>query len=347
MQDIKGFLVKEKWWRKFKTKHIILSVFLLIGVIFLFLSFKFGTALNNITVRNEPIPHTLAGLSFLKQGNEITKLLPVVKKEEYVMPSKEENRIDILLLGIRGKDDPDGGLLADSIVVFSFDKITKKSVLISIPRDLYIWIPTIEKYEKINSIYAIGYNYFNFIKNSISKVTGVYIDHLIVVNFEGFTELIDIIGGIDITLAEPFEEPEQWKYPFTLPAGENHLNSEQTLYYVRSRYSTSDFDRAHRQQQVIFAIRDKLFQLGILANPLKLNGIIETLEKNVKTDIGISDAQDMVNLLKGIGEANNAKRYVITTENLLYEKIINDIYVLLPRDDSLVIIKDFFRNILK
>lgn len=105
----------------------------------------------------------------------------------------------------------------------------------------------------------------------ISKITGIYIDKTVVFDFSAFKEIVDAVGGIDIYLEKPFKESSQWGYEFSLPAGNNHLNGEQALYYVRSRYSTNDFDRARRQQEVIIAIKNKALTLGFLTNPLKIN----------------------------------------------------------------------------
>ena len=158
----------------------------------------------------------------------------------YIMPEKEPNRLDILILGIRGEDAEDaeeaGALLTDTIMVFSHDQLTKKSSLASIPRDLYVKI--YNKKDKINSAYEYGLlrgEGTDYAKNLISQITGVYIDNVIVADFSSFEKLIDQLGGIDITLVKSFKEEGQRGYAFELPAGTNHLNGQNALYYVRSR----------------------------------------------------------------------------------------------------------------
>ncbi len=269
---------------------------------------------------------------------------------EYAMPEKEPNRLDILVLGIRGENDPDadsgGPLLTDSIQIFSYDKITKKSSLISLPRDLYIKIHD-DKKDKLNSAYEYGLahspNSLEFIKNKFSQISGIYIDEVVVFDFSSFKEIVDALGGIDVTLAAPFSESQQWGYKFSLPAGLNHLNGQDALYYSRSRYSSSDFDRSRRQQQVIFAIKDKLLKLNFLSDPVKSFSILNLIRSDVKTTIGIWNIKQYIDMANNI-KFDEMKRSVISTDNLLLEGRENGSYVLLPKTGSLSEIKNFFKE---
>src|SRR3989338_3828638 len=200
------------------------------------------------------------------------------------LPKDDPERLDILILGMRGEGDiVNGGLLTDSIEVLSLDEKTRKAAIISIPRDLWVDLLGIEG--KINETYAIGYAHnagIPLTSQLISRITGIRIDKTVVFNFQAFQDIVESLGGIDISLDKPFRESTQWGYEFSLPAGDNHLNGEQALYYVRSRYSSSDFDRARRQQQVMFAIKKKATELGFLANPAKITEMLEALKGNVR-----------------------------------------------------------------
>ncbi len=273
---------------------------------------------------------------------------------DYIMPEKEPNRLDILILGIRGEyDDKDaeaGALLTDTMMVFSHDQITKRSSLVSIPRDLYV--KTGSTKNKINATYEYGFyrrEGADYVKKLVSQITGVYIDNVIIADFSSFEKLIDQLGGIDITLVKPFREENQWGYAFELPAGENHLNGQDALYYVRSRYSTSDFDRAFRQQQVLFAIKDKLAKLKIIPDPIKTLSVINTLNKNIKTDINIWDVKEIIDLGKEVNTLPAVfKKQVLSTDNLLYQTTgPNNAYILLPTGDNFEQIKVLFQDILK
>lgn len=271
----------------------------------------------------------------------------------YTMPQKETNRFDILVLGIRGENDPDandgGPLLTDSIQVFSYDKMTKKSSLISLPRDLFVTIHD-DKKNKLNTAYEYGYyhsgNSLQFIKDKISQITGIYIDQVVVFDFSAFREIIDALGGIDITLTAPFTENQQWGKVFSLPVGLNHLDGQTALYYVRSRYSSNDFDRSRRQQQVIFAIKDKLLKLNFLGDPVKSFSILTLIRNDIKTDIGVWNINQILDLAKEV-KFETLKRAVISTDNLVFEARDNGVYILLPKAGDLTVIKQFFQNILE
>ena len=121
---------------------------------------------------------------------------------------------------------------------------------------------------------------------------------------------------------------------------------------IRSRFSSSDFDRAQRQQKLIMAVKDKILAINLLADPIKTLNILNSLRKNIETDLNIWDANglfDLVEVFKNSDE--KVKKYVITTENLVYETIIQSntesLYVLLPNGDNLLGIKSLFQNILK
>jgi len=274
------------------------------------------------------------------------------------VPPKDEDRINALLLGIRGEGDPDGGFLTDGIMVVSFKKSTGQIALISIPRDLYLQMPGETGYEKVNAAYVIGFkkydNGLDYAKKTIAYITGLYIDYAAVINFDAFKDIIELLGGITIHLDEPFIEDKQWLcdekgencQPFRLEAGEQILNGETALLYVRSRFSSNDFDRARRQQQVLGSLKDKILSLGILADPLKISGILDVLSKNVKTDISPWEVPKLIETAK-TAQTDNIIRKVFenSEQGLLYQTIINRIYVLLPTEGNFSKIRETCQTI--
>lgn len=326
--------------KRLKRVAILILILLIIG----YAAFQIGSSISTIEITND--------MTFWQKFTNIFSFnADEPADKDYVMPDKEENRFDILLLGIRGDDDPnakDGGpLLTDTIMILSYDKTLKKASLISLPRDLYVKINKNKK-DKINAAYEYGfYNNegIDFIKELISKITGIYIDKVIVINFSEFEKIIDEIGGIDITLTKPFEESGQWGYVFKLPTGVNHLNGQDALYYARSRYSSSDFDRSRRQQQVIFATKDKLTKLDFWSNPIKTLTALNTVRNSITTDLNIWSTGDLLNLAKEINDSAKITKYVISTENFVYESRVDNSYVLLPNGNNFDQIKQFFKNI--
>ena len=310
---------------------------------------------------------------------------------------EEEDRIDVLLLGIRGESDPAGGLLADTMILMSFDKSTEKMSMVSIPRDLFVEFPDIQIDEcsnlpeaiiplpedrkvKINAAYAIGRSCnpnggLEMAKEVVQYVSGVHVDYAAVINFTGFKRLIEIFGGVEITLEQPFIERQQWQgeeqkdnkywryytaeptegdankkggyWEFHVPAGTNVLDSESALYYIRSRFSSSDFDRARRQQQVINALKDKALSSGVLSNPKKVFDSLESIGRNVRTDMSISDMKMILSLMK-------QHQLVVPTQEvlqpgeggLLESQIIDGAYVIVPTQGDWSAVRHHFQDIL-
>ena len=332
---------------KFYKKRLGVIVLILSLVVIGYFRFILGTTPNTIEVNNESEP-------FWKRVANIFNLVPEPIDPDYIMPEQEPDRFDVLILGLRGEDDKDakdgGALLTDTIMVLSYDKITKKASLISIPRDLYVKIDKNKK-DKINTVYEYGYYHknggLNYAKELISKITGVYIDKALVLDFSSFEKIIDQVDGIDIVLSKPFEEKQQWGYEFYLPAGPNHLDGQNALYYARSRFSSNDFDRSRRQQEVIFALKEKLTKLNFWSDPLKTLSILNSIRSNIKTDINIWNTKEILDLSKEVSSSGKVKKYVIATDNLLYESRANESYILLPNGDNFIQIKQLFQDNIK
>src|SRR4030043_1752141 len=174
-------------------------------------------------------------------SNQAGGMFPI--SEDAPKIEKDPDRINILLLGLRGQEDPNGGLLTDTMIVLSIKQSTGQMAMISIPRDLYVKMPTESgknsqtMKEKINFAYALGEERLQagglvYAKVAVQSVTGLFIDHVVSVDFLAFKEIVDILGGIDITLDKPFKETTQFakEILLELPAGENHLNGSTTLY---------------------------------------------------------------------------------------------------------------------
>jgi len=332
---------------RFNKRRFNTIVFVLILLTIGYFAFKLGITPNVIEVQNEPAPFWLKVASIFNLAPEPIDL-------DYIMPVEEPNRFDVLVMGIRGENDPDasdgGPLLTDSMIIISYDKTTKKASMISVPRDLYVKIDKNKK-DKLNTAYEYGYyrknNGINFTKELISKITGVYIDKAVILDFSSFEKIIDQVGGIDIVLAKPFEENQQWGYEFSLPAGPNHLDGKNALYYARSRYSSSDFDRSRRQQEVMFALKDKLTNLNFWSDPIKTLSILNSVRSNIKTDINIWNTAELLDLAKEVNSSDKIKKFVMTTDNFLYESRVSGSYVLLPKGDNFTQIKQLFQDNLK
>lgn len=307
--------------RKSKFRRFFFAFFLLVvlGVGVIALAFKTGFTFSQISIDNN-------GGGFL----------PI----EQPIKEKDPDRVNILLLGLRGEDDPHGGLLTDSIMLISLKKSTGQVALISIPRDLYVKMPGSDEQQKINYAHALGEEKKRggggiiYSKAIVSEVSGLYIDYAVSINHDAFKEIVDAVGGVDVYLDKPFIENKQFtdEIILELPAGKNHLDGKTALFFVRSRYTTSDFDRMRRQQLVLVAVKDRVLSLGFLANPVKVFNLLSILGRNVRTDMGMGEMQGLISLASGIESSNIARKVFDTTsEGLLYSNHAdNGAYILLP-----------------
>ncbi len=297
---------KKKFYKKksFLIPVIIILIILLGGAI---MAFKTGYVLNKISISDESGLKSLLGAI----GG---------KKEVKV---DESGRVNVLLLGMRGTDMPGGGLLADTIILASYQTEENKLALISIPRDLYVKIPDTQRRVKINAVYAYGEEQgkdkgMEAMEQAVSEITGLPVEHAVTMNFAGFKELINAVDGIEVYLETPFYETSQFVQGqecgthFELPQGLNELDGETALCYARARENTSDFDRSKRQQLMLKALKDKLVSVGTLTDITKLNRILDALGNNVKTDFSSSQIR---NFYEKYGNIKDAQIYQRVFEN--------------------------------
>ncbi len=253
------------------------------------------------------------------------------------LPVDAYGHTNILLLG-QGDESHDGVDLTDTIMIASIDPTkTKSAVMLSLPRDLYFLETENMGAGRINSLYRDykiklereGFSVeeasqaaMRELANEIGIATGIEIHHIVKVDFIGFVQVVDAIGGVDVFLPEALEDPE---YPgpnytyetFSLPAGAQHLDGDTALKYARSRHSTSDFDRSRRQQEIIQAIGDKMKAENLLTRPGQIAELLDILSEHVETDLQL---RDMVTLA-GAGKELDRSKIIsvqLNVENGLY-----------------------------
>lgn len=236
-----------------------------------------------------------------------------------------DGRINILLLGVGGEGHA-GGDLSDSIMVVSIDPKTKTAAALSIPRDLYVPIGPNNKYghAKINAAHAYGEqeDYPGggpaLAKQTIENLLDLPIHYYVRADFYGFKQAVDAVGGIDITVDKRLYDPYYPKSEaggyivLNVVPGRQHMNGDLALKFARSRETTSDFDRAARQQKLLAALKDKVFSLGTLSNPSKISKLIDTVGSHVRTDLSFNDLKQLIKITKDI-DGNAAPRKVLDT----------------------------------
>jgi LCP family protein required for cell wall assembly len=158
-------------------------------------------------------------------GNIFRSILKSLPGVEKVLDGEKEGRVNILLLGMRGENVPGGGLLADTIMVLSIhpkgeaEGDVSKASLVSIPRDLYVKVPGGTEQRKINAVFALGEERdhggggIQDMRTVVSEVIGQPVPYAVTINFQGFTDVVNALGGIDVTLDQPFTEALQFREP--------------------------------------------------------------------------------------------------------------------------------------
>jgi len=207
---------------------------------------------------------------------------------------------NFLLLGTGGENH-DGGDLTDTIIVASLDQKSKLVTLVSIPRDLYLDDKKIGG-SRINMVYYNAKNYFGssakgleYLKSKVETTLGIPIHYWIKIDFAGFKDLVDALGGIDVDVKEAIVDPF---YPkgetvfyetFSISTGPHHLDGDTALKYARSRETTSDFSRSDRQQQIIYAIKEQALKANVILSRDKIENLFNAVKNNVETNLQIKE----------------------------------------------------------
>lgn len=151
-------------------------------------------------------------------------------------------------------------------MVAQLDKDSGEVKLLSIPRDFYVQIPDAEDpYQKVNAAYAIGGS--ELAVQTIEELTSIPIDHYAAIDFKGFKELIDSVGGVTVEVDKTYHEDGYSN--IDLEPGTQSLSGEEALSYVRFRHDPQgDLGRIERQQALISALVDELFSVqGVKKSP--------------------------------------------------------------------------------
>ena len=185
----------------------------------------------------------------------------------------------------------------DTIILVSVNPELPSISLLSIPRDFYVWIPG-HGFDRINTAYSRGHrNGYpdggpGLIKATIEYNLGIRVHYYALVGFDGFVKIVDALGGVDVAvecpLSDTFPDPDSstgqtdvdW-----LP-GIHHLDGKHALWYARSRWSTNDFDRNRRQQQVLRSLYRQIMALDIIP---KIPQLWAVLNETVLTDLGLDE----------------------------------------------------------
>ncbi len=218
---------------------------------------------------------------------------------------------NFLLLGSDRRSPEDAasqgvsGQRSDVMMLVHVSEDDESVYITSFPRDLYVDVPGHGK-DRINS--ALAYGGVGLAVTTVENYTGVPIDHVALVDFDGIEGLVDTLGGIDVKIPESFEAQG---HQFT--EGVQTLNGEEALAFVRERkqFADGDFQRNRNQQAVLKGIADKLISADTLSDPRKLADTVESISPFLTTDEGLS-ATTMVELGLSMRSLRSSDMYFLS-----------------------------------
>ncbi len=301
----------------------------------------------------------MSGIGFL---NKLHQLVPASEKK---LTGEENDRVNILLLGMGGENH-DGGYLTDTIMLSSLKPSTKQLSLVSIPRDLTA--PS-SGWKKINSVNAYAEQKTpgsggEATVEAIAELLQEPITYYIRVDFKGFERIIDEIGGVEITVENSFDD---YTYPIAgreedpdyysrfehlhFDSGPQKMDGATALKYARSRHALgiegSDFARAKRQQLLLEAVKEKLLSRQTLLNPSVLTKLINEFNQDVSTNLSAWELIRLWNLAKDTQRDQIINKVLSDApDGLLIPSVGEDgAYILIPRSGNFSEIRNMVRTI--
>jgi len=341
--DIDFLSEKDKLIKKPKGKLKFISklaVYLL--VIFIILFIVFGISVIN---SGENLSKTLGNVGLWDQIKHL------IGSEDKQLSGEDDDRINILLLGMGGIEH-EGPFLTDTMMLASFKPSTRQVALISIPRDLLVLIPGYG-WRKINNANSFGEmknpgQGGKFAAQTVSQVLNIPVHYYVRIDFAGFKQIIDDLGGITIEVENTLEDQyypvpgketattsERYEHLY-IEAGKTQMDGGLALKYVRSRQARgiegSDFARSKRQQLVLTAVKDKGLSFSTLINPYRISKVMDTLSQHLATDLEVWEIIRLFNLGQDVKEENIIRRvFDDSPGGLLYSTLTEEgAFVLVP-----------------
>lgn len=308
-------------------------------------------------------------LTTRNKGKEKTSFLGILQRlivsSDIPLEGEKGDRLNVLLLGIGGEGH-DGGFLSDTILLASIKPSTGTIALISFPRDLAVPF-TNGEWRKVNAVSAFAEQQEegsggDAIRNALATLLDLPIPYYVRVDFSGFTQLIDALGGVTIIVENRIDDPRypipgnEGVYPVELryehlvfDPGTYTMDGTTALKYVRSRRGIgiegSDFARTKRQQNLLLAVYKKILSWPTLTNPSRIRRIIDELTDHVRSNMAFGEGLRLARILRSI-TASDIKRITLSDapESVLAARIVNGAYILEPRDGSFATIRTLVHN---
>jgi LCP family protein required for cell wall assembly len=253
-----------------------------------------------------------------------------------------QGRVNILLMGIDKRPD-EVYARTDTMILVTLDTNSNQAGMLSVPRDLWVSVPGFDE-DRVNKAHFLGdqHGYPGggpaLAMKTIQYNLGVPVHAFVKVDFEGFRNIVDTLGGIEIDVPETIDDPKypdmNYGYdPFYIEAGQHTLDGYDALRYARTRATPgADFSRAKRQQAVLLAIRDKALQLNMLP---KIPELWASMSNTVETSLSLVDILELAQLASAVDAGNIQSAVIGPSMTIDYTVPDTGARVLLPRREKI------------
>ena len=294
--------------------------------------------------------------------SKLKHLVPITDK---TLKGEENDRINILLLGMGGEGH-DGAYLTDTIILASFQPSTKQVALISIPRDL---VAPVSNWQKVNSLNAYAEKADpgsggEATAQAFTELLQIPVDYYIRVDFNGFSNIIDELGGIEVNVENSLDD---YSYPIMgqednpnyysrfeylhIEKGLQTMNGSLALKYARSRHALSsegsDFARARRQQLILEAVKNKLLSSKTLLNPAMITKLVNEFSQNISTNFNAWEVLRFWEMFKDVDRSKIINKVLSDAPDglLVSGEGENGAYILTPRSGNFSEVRNLVKNI--
>lgn len=268
---------------------------------------------------------------FQKTGEEspFYKVTPTETKIPEPPKWEGKERVNILLMGVDARGLKKGEIpRSDTMLVASLDPVAKQIHLFSIMRDTYTKIPEYGS-DRINAAITHGPN---TAMATVSDLLGIPVQYYVYTDFRGFIELVDAVGGVDFYVEKDMHytsKADNHEYDIDLKQGQQHLDGNMALQYVRFRHDAlSDFTRTERQRNFLKAVAEKLKSTTSI---MKLPSILEKINPYIDTNLTVNDMWKLATV--GYDSSMVSSEQIPPME-LLVEKRVGGAQVLGVRDED-------------
>ncbi len=302
----------------------------------------------------------LPAFSFAKPQNLWIQLKHLTLAGDRTLQGEDQDRVNILLLGMGGEGH-DGANLTDTIILASLRPSDGKVALLSIPRDLAVPIQG-KGWRRINTLNAWGEEQergsgTEAARAGIAQLLDVPIPYAVRLDFQGFTKLIDEMGGVRVYVDRGFYDAlypdDNYKYaPVKFEQGWTTMDGQTALKFSRSRHGNNgegdDFARSRRQQKILVAVREKIFSFETLLRPSRIRSIVDTLQNHLVTNISLGDGIRLAQFLERTSKEELHMQGLDTGENgVLTDYTMDDgAFVLIPKRNNWDAVRTIARTML-